>query len=211
MTDFSKKLDSSVEESKLRELCNHVLHQADAEHDRIVDDVRKEINEWINEQQAILDAECDAILRDADKRANEIANRQITNAKRESSRERIKLLNKYIDEAYAIFQNKLEALHDRSDYIEILAGLAFEAIEKIPQGQDMLLRLSEKDVGYGEELAGIINDTMPVNITFDPVPGRFLGGVMTLSTDGHWSVTSDWLSKTEESKDKITAHMLAAL
>ncbi|MCL1875894.1 MAG: V-type ATP synthase subunit E family protein [Synergistaceae bacterium] len=211
MNDINKNLDSSIEATKLRELCNLVLHRADVEHDRIIDDVRNEINDWSNEQQAILDAECDAISRDANRRADEIANRLITNAKRECSRERIKLHNEYVDDAYAIFQDKLEALHKRSDYIEILAGLAFEAIEKIPQGMDMLLRLSEADAEYGGELAGIIRDAIPVNITFDSVPGRFKGGVMILSADGRWSVTSDWQSKTEESKDEITARVLAAL
>jgi vacuolar-type H+-ATPase subunit E/Vma4 len=211
MTDKSENIVTSVEATKLRELCNLVLHRADSMRDKIIDDAMSEVKQWTDEQQAILDAECDAISKDASKRADEIANRQITNAKNESRRERIKLQNKYVDEAYVIFQNKLEALRDRRDYIEILAGLAFEAIEKIPAGQDMLLRLSAADAMFGEELAGIIKKAMPVSITFDRVPGRFKGGVTVLSVDGRWSVTSDWHAKTEESKDAITAHILAAL
>jgi vacuolar-type H+-ATPase subunit E/Vma4 len=211
MSDKSENYGLNVEATKLRELCNLVLHRADTQRDKIIDDTMSGIKLWTDEQQAILDAECDAISKEASKRADEIANRQITNAKNESRRERIKLQNKYIDEAFVIFQNKLEALRDRSDYIEILTGLAFEAIEKIPEDQDMLLRLSAADVMYGEELAEIIKKATPVNITFDHVPGRYKGGVMVSTVDGRWSVTSDWNAKTEESKDAITAHILAAL
>jgi vacuolar-type H+-ATPase subunit E/Vma4 len=208
---ISKNSDSGVEAEKLKNLCNLVLHRADVEHDKIIDDARNGINLWVNEQQATLDAECDAIAKDASKRANEIEIRQITNAKSECSHERMKLQNKYVDEAYSIFQDKLEALRGRGDYKEILAGLAFEAIERFPKGQDISLRLSGADAGLGEEIAAMINRAMPVNITFDPVPGEFSGGVMILSSDGHWSIVSDWRAKTEELADTIAARVLAAL
>ena len=211
MTDIGKNLDPSSEASKLKELCNLVLHRADAEHDRIVDDARNEMNLWANEQRAMLDAECDAILKDANKRADEIANRQITNAKNESSRERMKLQNKYVEEARAIFQSKLKALRERADYKEILTGLALEAIEEVPKGQGISFRLSAADAGIGEDIAAMISEAAAVNVTYDPAPGEFNGGVMISSEDGHWSVVSDWSAKADELADTIAARVLAAL
>jgi len=213
MTNIDKKdSNSSVEAVKLREMCSLVLHRADAEHDKIIGDAQNEISQWVNKQEAMLDAECSAILKDAKKRADETASRLIADAKRECSRERIKLQNKYAVEACAIFQRKLEALRDRRDYKEILAGLTFEAIEKIPDGQDVSFRLSTADAGLGQDLAAIIKGAMPeVNITFDPAPGEFNGGVMISSADGRWSVVSDWRAKTEELADTIAARILAAL
>ena len=211
MTSDSKHYDLSDEAVKLKELCNMVLHNADAARDKIIDDVTSEITAWTDEQEAALAAECDAISKSADKQAEEITNRQVTIAKNEVRRERIKIQNKYVDEAFVIFQNSLEALRERGDYIEILTGLAFEAILKIPKGQDMLIRLSAVDAGLGEELARIIREAVSVNITFDPVPGGFKGGVMILSADGRWSITLDWHAKTEELKDVITTRILAAL
>jgi len=211
MTSDSKNYDLSDESVKLKELCNMVLHNADTQHDKIIDDAMSEITSWTNSQEAALVAECDAISKSAAKQAEEIANRQVIIAKNDTRRERIKLHSKYVDEALVIFQNRLEALRERGDYIEILAGLAFEAILKIPKGQDMLIRLSAVDSELGEELARIIREAMLVNITFDPVPGGFKGGVMILSTGGRWSVTFDWHAKTEELKDVITTRILAAL
>jgi len=211
MTDISKNSNSWDEEAKLRELCNLVLHRADSEHDKIIDEVRNEINQWTNEQEAMLDAECDSISKDANKRADEIVTRQIANAKSEYNRERMKLQNKYINEARSVFQSKLEALRDRRDYKEILAGLAIEAIEEIPKGQDVLFRLSAADAGLGNEIAAIIREVMPVNITFAPAPVEFNGGVMISSADGRWNVVSDWGAKAEELADAIAARVLAAL
>ena len=206
-----KKDSDAIESAKLRELCNLVIHQADAERDKIINDARNEINLWVNEQQAMLDAECDAILKDASKRAGETASRMVADAKSECNRERIKLQNKYVDAASAIFQSKLEALRNRRDYKEILAGLAIEAIEGVPAGQDILLKLSAEDEGLGEEITAIIRKLMPVNITYDPVPGEFNGGVMISTADGHWSVVSDWRAKTEELADTIASRILSAI
>ena len=211
MTEISNNSGESVETKKLRELCNLVLRRADAEHDDIIDDVRNEINQWTNEQEVMLDAECDSILKDANKRAEEIVIRQINNAKIESSRERIRLQNKYVNEARAIFQSKLEALRKRGDYKEILMGLAIEAIGEVPRGHDLLFRLSGADAGLGDEIAEIIREVMQVNITFSHLPGEFNGGVMISSADGRWNVISDWRAKTEELADVIATRVLAAL
>ena len=209
MTD--KKDSDSIEATKLQELCNIVLHRADSERNRIINDAQNEINHWINEQEAILIAECDSISKDSVKQADETTNSLIANAKSESSSERLKLQNKYIDAASAIFQSKLEALRNRRDYKEILAGLAIEAIEELPKGQDISFRLSAADSGLGEEIAAIIRKVLPVNITFDPTPGGFSGGVIISSADGRWNVVSDWRAKTVESEDAIATRVLAAL
>jgi vacuolar-type H+-ATPase subunit E/Vma4 len=176
-----------------------------------LNDARNEINLWRNEQQAKLDAECDTILKDAIKQADEIERSQIAKAKGKNIRELTRLCNKYVDESCEIFQHKLDTLRERSDYKEILTGLAFEAIKKIPCKQNISLKLSAADVSLGEEIAGIINDVVSINMTFDPAPGDFEGGVVISSADGRWSVISDWRTITEETTDTIASRVLATL
>ena len=212
MTDISKDdLESRAEDAKLRELCNIVLKRADVEHNRIIDEVRDEIDLWTEEQQILLDAECDTISLDAQKQANEILTRQISDAKNEVNRERMKLQNKCVYEAKALFQKKLEALRKHVDYKDILAGLALEAIEKVNEKREISFRLSAADAELGEEIAEIINEAAQIKITFDSTPGGFNGGVMISSADGYWNVISDWNAKTDESADVITSRILAAL
>ena len=203
--------ESRAEATKLRELCNIVLMRADVEHNRIIDETRDEIDIWTKERQISLDAECEAISKEAKKQADEISIRQISDAKTEINRERLKLQNKCVYEAKALFQKKLEALRKQVDYKYILAGLALEAIEKVNVKQDLSLRLSLADAELGEEIVAIINEAAPINITFDSTPGDFNGGVMISSEDGRWSVVSDWNAKTDELADAISARILAAL
>ena len=212
MTDKDKEdLESRAEAAKLRELCNIVMSRADVEHNRIIDETRDEIDRWIKDHQILLDAECNAISKDTKKQADEILIRQVSDAKNEISRERLKLQNKCVYEAKALFQKKLEALRKRVDYKYILAGLALEAIEKINNKQDLSFRLSFADAELGEEIAAIINEAAPINITFDFTPGEFSGGLTVFSADGRWSVVSDWNAKTDELSDAISARILAAL
>jgi vacuolar-type H+-ATPase subunit E/Vma4 len=212
MTKIGKEdSQSRAEAAKLRELCNIVLKRADVERNRIINDARDEIDLWVKEQQILLEAECGTISKDAKKRADEISTRQISDAKNEINRERLKLQNKCVYEAKALFQKKLEAMRKHVDYKYILAGLALEAIEKVNKKQDILLRLSAEDVELGEEIAAIINEAAPINIIFDSTPGKFAGGVMISSADGHWSVVSDWNAKTDELADTISARVLAVL
>ena len=217
MTDSKKISESKAEAVKLEELCSLVLHRADAEHNKIIDDARDEINLWTKEQQILLDAECDAISTDTGKRADEISIRLVSNAKSESNRERLKLQNECVCEARALLQEKLEALREHADYKEILAGLALEAIKELPEGQDISFRLSAADTGFGKEVAAMINKALrkdtaaPVNVTFDPAPGEFNGGVMISSADGRWGIVSDWRAKADELADTIAERVLAAL
>ena len=211
MTGSKIDFESNTEAAKLKELCSLVLHRADVERDKIIDDARSEINMWIEEQQMLLDAECDAIAKDAGKRASEISTRQTADARSESNRERLKLHNKCVNEARAMFQKKLESLRGQANYKEILAGLAIEAVKGVPKEQDILFRLSAADAELGEEVAAIISKAESVNVIFDPSPGEFNGGVMVSSADGRWSVVSDWRAKTEELADTIAERILAVL
>ena len=218
MTDISKKnLESSTEAAKLKELCNLVLHRADVEHNVIIDDARNEINLWTEEQQILLDAECDAIAKDASKRAGEISIRQVSDARSESNRERLKLQNKCVNEGCAMFQKKLESLRGHADYKEILAGLVLEAVKEIPKGQDIVFSLSAADTGLGKDIAAIISEAIcedvktSANVIFDPAPGEFYGGVMVSTADGRWSVVSDWRAKADELADTIAERVLAVL
>lgn len=212
MTDIeSKSATEDAEALKLRNLCHLVLHNADAEHDKIISSTRDEIQSWIHTRNSETDSQAAEILADAKRRAAEISARQISNAKIDSERERLKLLASCVQKATVIFREKLEALSQRDEYPEILAGLAIEAVSAIPH-VDLCLALSERDAKFGEKVVEYVKKIMPsVKLKFDVTPANISGGVRISTHDGRWDIVSDWKAKSDELSDTIASRVLEAL
>lgn len=195
----------SDEAAKVKDLCEIVVHRADAECEKIISRARDETEEWARVHKEETQKKIASIISDAKKQSEGTHSRRVTEAKIDAERERLKLLSDCVEKARAIFMSKLEAFPNRADYPEILAGLVAAAAEKLPRGQKLIFKLRADDAKWGEPVEAV------AKIKFDSTPADIDGGAELSSEDGRWRVVSDWKAKTEEMADAIAKRVLAAL
>ena len=122
---------SEVDTQKLSALRDLILDKAEAEAMKITQKAQQEADEWLSQELVKIEQEVDLIMNDARRRAEEIRRRELLAAEREVSRERLRLQNRLITQARAMFLDELVALRSREDHWMILLGLLFEAQEAI--------------------------------------------------------------------------------
>jgi len=118
---------SEVDTQKLSALRDLILDKADAEAMQITQKAQQDADEWLSQELVKIEQEVDLIINDARRRADEIRRRELLAAEREVSREKLRLQNRLITQARAMFLDELVALRSREDYWMILLGLLFEA------------------------------------------------------------------------------------
>ncbi|HPF84308.1 MAG TPA: V-type ATP synthase subunit E family protein, partial [Aminivibrio sp.] len=138
---------------KLASLKGLLLKKADDEREALLESARRESSAWLEEQNAALDRMVEQIHTEAVKRAEEISKRQISGAEMARTKERLRLQNSLLDEAVTMLQKELTALRIHPSYPGVLAGLAFEAAEKLPAGTEVRIQLASEDEALGETLA----------------------------------------------------------
>ena len=197
---------------KLTSLKNLLFKKADDEREALLDSARREAADWLSEQNESLDRMVDQIHGDAVKRSEEISKRQISGAEMTRTKDRLRLQNSLLDEAITLLQKELTDLRSSGKYPDILAGLALEAAEKLPQGSAVNLQLSHEDSAMGEAIAGRIREKRPdLTVTFltDAVP--ILGGVWLSAPDGSWRAPADWREVISGVKDTLAERILPVL
>jgi vacuolar-type H+-ATPase subunit E/Vma4 len=134
---------------KLASLKNSALKKADDEREALLESARRESSAWLEEQNAALDRMVEQIHTEAVKRAEEISKRQISGAEMARPKARLRLQNSLLDEAVTMLQKELTALRIHPSYPGVLAGLAFEAAEKLPAGTEVRIQLASEDEALG--------------------------------------------------------------
>lgn len=211
LPDESRKYEVQNPE-KLASLKNLLFKKADDEREALLDSARREAAEWLREQNESLDRMVDQIHGDAVKRSEEISKRQISGAEMARTKERLRLQNSLLDEAVTLLQKELTDLRGRADYPDILAGLALEAAEKLPQGSAVNLQLSSEDLTLGEIVAGRIREKRPdLTVTFRVDAAPILGGVWLSAPDGSWRAPADWREIISGLKDTLAERILPVL
>lgn len=200
------------EKKKLSELQSMILQKGDSERERVLEETQKEAAEWLARQKAQLDAMVASIRADAAKRAQEVTTRQMIEAESTRDRDRLRLQNELVQDALAQFQDALVALSERSDYEEILTGVAAEVCARFPKGQKVKLRLRAEDASHGQAVTDALKARFPdISIAFDEEAAPILGGVLLYSEEEKWRVVADWKSKVEEMADTVARAVLAEL
>ncbi|NLB84086.1 MAG: ATPase [Synergistaceae bacterium] len=197
---------------KLTSLKNLLFKKADDEREVLLDSARREAAEWVSERNESLDRMVDLIHGDAVKRSEEISKRQISGAEMTRTKDRLRLQNTLIDEAVTLFQQELIDLRGKREYPDILAGLALEAAEKLPQGSAVNLQLSSEDLALGSAVARRIREKRPdltVTCQLDAAP--ILGGVLLSAPDGSWRAPADWQEIISGVKDTLAGRILPVL
>lgn len=197
---------------KLVSLKNLLLKKADDEREALLESARQEAASWLAEQNAALDRMVEQIHTEAVKRAEEISKRQISGAEMNRTKERLRLQNSLLDEAVGMLQKEFTALRIHPSYPSVLAGLAFEASEKLPAGTEVRIQLASEDKNLGEALAAKLREKRPdLAVSFDTNAAPILGGVWLSSPDGSWRSPADWREVIAEVKDSLAERILSLL
>jgi|LSQX01.2.fsa_nt_gb V/A-type H+-transporting ATPase subunit E len=197
---------------KLASLKNLLLKKADDEREALLESARSEAASWLAEQNAALDRMVEQVHTEAVKRAEEISKRQISGAEMNRTKERLRLQNTLLDEAVGMLQKELTALRNHPSYPAILAGLAFEAAEKLPAGTEVRIQLASEDEALGEALAARLREKRPdLSVVFDSDAAPILGGVWLSAPDGSWRSPADWREIIAEVKDSLAERILSIL
>jgi V/A-type H+-transporting ATPase subunit E len=204
---------NEVSNEKISALQNIILEHANQQREALATDARKEAEAWLSKEMAKLEREADAVLADAKSRAEDIHRRQILSAEREKSTEALRQQNRLLGEALKKFQDGLVRLRERSDYEDILTGLAIEAAGAMSGGSGTLkLKLAALDAPLGERVAEAAASRKPgLKIVFDHEPAPIIGGCWVTSEDGRRQINADWQSRTQETADVIADRLLPML
>jgi len=201
---------SEVDTQKLSALRDLILDKAEAEAMKITQKAQQEADEWLSQELVKIEQEVDLIMNDARRRAEEIRRRELLAAEREVSRERLRLQNRLITQARAMFLDELVALRSREDHWMILLGLLFEAQEAIVDLKQGSLKLAAIDSPLGETIVAKSHELRPhIDMKFDPAPAPILGGLWLIDDIGKRQVNSDWQTKVAELSDTLTERLMA--
>lgn len=200
---------TDVDTQKLGALRDLILDKAEAEAMRITQKAQHEADEWLSQELAKIDQEADLIINDARRRAEEIRRRELLAAEREVSREKLRLQNRLITQAKAVFLDELVALRSREDHWMILLGLLLEAQEALVDLKKGSLRLAAIDSPLGERIVSRSKELRPqIDMRFDPTPAPILGGLWLIDDTGNRQVNSDWQTKVVEMSDTLTERLM---
>ena len=200
------------ETRKVEDLKELILAKAEAEKGYALKNAREEAKNWINEQNSRLEQTINGILADARKRAEEIRRREIMSAEREAEREKLRLQNSLLADGLNRLESALEKLRGRDNYPGILAGLAVEGVNSMPDVEKVFLRLGDSDRDLGESLAVKVSELVSgVEVHFDPSPAPITGGLWLSSEDGRWQSRLDWSVKASEMSDELAERLLLLL
>nr|WP_274703217.1 V-type ATP synthase subunit E family protein [Acetomicrobium hydrogeniformans] len=187
-----------------------ILDKAEAEVMRITQKAQREADEWLSQELVKIDQEADLIINDARRRAEEIRRRELLAAEREVSREKLRLQNRLITQAKAVFLDELVALRSREDHWMILLGLLLEAQEVLVDLKKGSLRLAAIDFPLGERIVSRSKELRPqIDMRFDSTPAPILGGLWLIDDTGNRQVNSDWQTKVVEMSDTLTERLMA--
>jgi len=201
---------TDVDTQKLGALRDLILDKAEAEAMRITQKAQHEADEWLSQELAKIDQEVDLIINDARRRAEEIRRRELLAAEREVSREKLRLQNRLITQAKAVFLDELVALRSREDHWMILLGLLLEAQEVLVDLKKGSLRLAAIDFPLGERIVSRSKELRPqIDMRFDSTPAPILGGLWLIDDTGNRQVNSDWQTKVVEMSDTLTERLMA--
>lgn len=201
---------TDVDTQKLGALRDLILDKAEAEAMRITQKAQQEADEWLSQELVKIDQEADLIINDARRRAEEIRRRELLAAEREVSREKLRLQNRLITQAKAVFLDELVALRSREDHWMILLGLLLEAQEALVDLKKGSLRLAAIDSPLGERIVSRSKELRPqIDMRFDPTPAPILGGLWLIDDTGNRQVNSDWQTKVVEMSDTLTERLMA--
>lgn len=201
---------TDVDTQKLGALRDLILDKAEAEAMRITQKAQQEADEWLSQELVKIDQEADLIINDARRRAEEIRRRELLAAEREISREKLRLQNRLITQAKAVFLDELVALRSREDHWMVLLGLLLEAQEAIVDLKKGSLRLAAIDFPLGERIVSRSKELRPqIDMRFDSTPAPILGGLWLIDDTGNRQVNSDWQTKVVEMSDTLTERLMA--
>ncbi|SDX96440.1 V/A-type H+-transporting ATPase subunit E [Acetomicrobium thermoterrenum DSM 13490] len=201
---------TDVDTQKLGALRDLILDKAEAEVMRITQKAQREADEWLSQELVKIDQEADLIINDARRRAEEIRRRELLAAEREVSREKLRLQNRLITQAKAVFLDELVALRSREDHWMILLGLLLEAQEALVDLKKGSLRLAAIDSPLGERIVSRSKELRPqIDMRFDSTPAPILGGLWLIDDMGNRQVNSDWQTKVVEMSDTLTERLMA--
>lgn len=201
---------TDVDTQKLGALRDLILDKAEAEVMRITQKAQREADEWLSQELVKIDQEADLIINDARRRAEEIRRRELLAAEREVSREKLRLQNRLITQAKAVFLDELVALRSREDHWMILLGLLLEAQEALVDLEKGSLRLAAIDSPLGERIVSRSKELRPqIDMRFDSAPAPILGGLWLIDDRGNRQVNSDWQTKVVEMSDTLTERLMA--
>lgn len=201
---------TDVDTQKLGALRDLILDKAEAEAMRITQKAQQEADEWLSQELVKIDQEADLIINDARSRAEEIRRRELLAAEREVSREKLRLQNRLITQAKAVFLDELVALRSREDHWMILLGLLLEAQEVLVDLKKGSLRLAAIDFPLGERIVSRSKELRPqIDMRFDSTPAPILGGLWLIDDTGNRQVNSDWQTKVVEMSDTLTERLMA--
>lgn len=200
---------TDVDTQKLGALRDLILDKAEAEVMRITQKAQREADEWLSQELVKIDQEADLIINDARRRAEEIRRRELLAAEREVSREKLRLQNRLITQAKAVFLDELVALRSREDHWMILLGLLLEAQEALVDLEKGSLRLAAIDSPLGERIVSKSEELRPqIDMRFDSTPAPILGGLWLIDDRGNRQVNSDWQTKVVEMSDTLTERLM---
>lgn len=200
---------TDVDTQKLGALRDLILDKAEAEVMRITQKAQREADEWLSQELVKIDQEADLIINDARRRAEEIRRRELLAAEREVSREKLRLQNRLITQAKAVFLDELVALRSREDHWMILLGLLLEAQEALVDLKKGSLRLAAIDSPLGERIVSKSEELRPqIDMRFDSAPAPILGGLWLIDDRGNRQVNSDWQTKVVEMSDTLTERLM---
>lgn len=201
---------TDVDTQKLGALRDLILDKAEAEVMKITQKAQREADEWLSQELVKIDQEADLIINDARRRAEEIRRRELLAAEREVSREKLRLQNRLITQAKAVFLDELVALRSREDHWMILLGLLLEAQEALVDLEKGSLRLAAIDSPLGERIVSRSKELRPqIDMRFDSAPAPILGGLWLIDDRGNRQVNSDWQTKVVEMSDTLTERLMA--
>lgn len=200
---------TDVDTQKLGALRDLILDKAEAEVMKITQKAQREADEWLSQELVKIDQEADLIINDARRRAEEIRRRELLAAEREVSREKLRLQNRLITQAKAVFLDELVALRSREDHWMILLGLLLEAQEALVDLEKGSLRLAAIDSPLGERIVSRSKELRPqIDMRFDSTPAPILGGLWLIDDRGNRQVNSDWQTKVVEMSDTLTERLM---
>jgi V/A-type H+-transporting ATPase subunit E len=204
---------NEISNEKISALQNIILEHANQQREALASDARKEAEEWLSKEMTKLERETNSVLEDAKSRAEDIHRRQILSAEREKSTDALRQQNRLLGEALKKFQDGLIHLRERSDYANILVGLALEAALSLHGESGALrLKLTSLDANLGEQIVSAVNEKNPrCGMTFDHDPAPIIGGCWVTNEDGRRQINSDWQSRTQEMADVIADRLLPLL
>lgn len=203
---------NDISTEKISVLQNIIIDRANGQRSVLLANARKEADDWVQKEAEKLERSAKVIEQDAKTRSEDIRRRQVLAADREKSMEALRLQNRLLSQIQGLFQDGLIKLRGRSDYPEIVAGLALQAARQLKGGEPLHLRLSAQDSAFGEQVIQAAAIRAPkIKIIFDPTPAPILGGCWVLSDDQKRQVNMDWQSQTQETSDLLADRLLAVL